>query len=228
MVTSLVQWKFLAKNKLGCKWNSFCSCIFYQKGVELRLYSYVIGWTLKIFMHNGLMFGQWLFTSYTHIHTLLELWEAKAVILHCGKSGRQFRPRSWNNLGLNQPPLFFQCIICYWLVDFCVTFGDKNLSIGTVPLTSSSVSSANSSVSWERDSSVSLEHSNKRCNVVPLPLLWGSSTCSENSDSRPPLFSLVPRLLPHFSAWGGAWVRGYLCSLLSALCARKKASSVCR
>ena len=46
-VTFLVQWKFLANSKLGCKWNSFCNCIFLPKGVELRLYSCVIGWTLK-------------------------------------------------------------------------------------------------------------------------------------------------------------------------------------
>ena len=39
-VTSLVQWKFLANNELGC---NFVIAYFCQKGVELRLYSCVIG-----------------------------------------------------------------------------------------------------------------------------------------------------------------------------------------
>ena len=42
----LFQSSFLAKHELGCKWTSFCNCIFLQKkGVE----SGILGWT---FMHN--------------------------------------------------------------------------------------------------------------------------------------------------------------------------------
>ena len=46
-VKSPVQWKFLANNELGCKWKSLYIC---QKGVELKLYSCVIGWTLEKYL----------------------------------------------------------------------------------------------------------------------------------------------------------------------------------
>ena len=37
----------LTNNELGCKWNSFCDCMFMPKWVKLLLYSFVFGWTLK-------------------------------------------------------------------------------------------------------------------------------------------------------------------------------------
>ena len=40
-VTPFVQWRFLANNKLGYKWNSFCDCVFVPKG----------GGTLTIFIY---------------------------------------------------------------------------------------------------------------------------------------------------------------------------------
>ena len=34
-----VQWRFIANNELGCKWNPFCDCIFVQKrGVILTIF----------------------------------------------------------------------------------------------------------------------------------------------------------------------------------------------
>ena len=67
-----------------------CLC---QKGEELWLYSCIIGWTRKIFMHYWPTFGEF---NVLLCHAILELWHTKAVTLYCGKSGRWYRPRSSN------------------------------------------------------------------------------------------------------------------------------------
>ena len=107
---------------------SFVIEYFCQKRVVLRLHSCVIGWTWK---NYELTFGQWLFTS---THTLLELWVAKAVTLHCGKSERHFRPRSWGWCNLSRvksTSSYFQCnlLFIFFSVTICSTSPQINHSI---------------------------------------------------------------------------------------------------
>ena len=104
---------------------SFVIEYFCQKRVVLRLHSCVIGWTWK---NYELMFGQWLFTS---THTLLELWVANAVTLHCSKSERHFRSRSWGWYNLSRVKCYFQCnlLFIFISVTICSTSPQINHSI---------------------------------------------------------------------------------------------------
>ena len=89
--TALVQWRFLVNNELGCKWNSFCDCIFVPKGsVTLTIYSCIIniGCTLKI-IQCTILTNYWgvFMCFYANIHAILELWVYKGSKLDCGKVG---------------------------------------------------------------------------------------------------------------------------------------------
>ena len=44
-ITSYFQASFLAKHELGCKWNSFCNCIFVPKRGWNLIHSCIIRWT---------------------------------------------------------------------------------------------------------------------------------------------------------------------------------------
>ena len=50
-VTPLFQLNVLPKHELGCKWNLFVVAYFCQKGGGTLIYSCIIGWTVKMFMH---------------------------------------------------------------------------------------------------------------------------------------------------------------------------------
>ena len=94
-VISLVQWRFIANNELGWKWNSFCDCMFVPKGGVL------LDGLWKIFMHYWLIFRQYLcaFMPYGNFEY------TKAVTLHWGVVG-QGPATEVTHLGLNQSPVF--------------------------------------------------------------------------------------------------------------------------
>ena len=89
------QWRFLANNELGCKWNSLCDCMFVPKeGGTVP----TIGWTLKNI--HALLANLWaVFMFYASTYSCHIIWNfeyTKTVTLHCSKSGRWYCPISCN------------------------------------------------------------------------------------------------------------------------------------
>ena len=108
-VTPLVQWRFLANNKLGCKWNSFCHCFFCPKR-ECNSHYIIHVWLdglWKLFMHYWLTFGE------CFMEIFMPYWNleyTKALTLHCAKSGRWYRSCNWGNpFWVKLSSSFFQC-----------------------------------------------------------------------------------------------------------------------
>ena len=83
-LSSFVHSRILAKHEFICKWNSFFNLhVCAKKGVELQLYSCIIGWTLEIFMLH--LFMGW--PTYESIHALLEPWVHKRHPILCTCNG---------------------------------------------------------------------------------------------------------------------------------------------
>ena len=100
-VIPLSQSSILAKHELG---NSFCNCIFCQKGVELCPYSYVYNWMNTENIHTLWWTSWWCLCNYS---CLIEY--TKAVIYTVVKvgGGKGHGPATdVTHLRLNQPPVF--------------------------------------------------------------------------------------------------------------------------
>ena len=91
---------------------NFKNAYFFQKGVQLRLYSCVDNWTLKSIHAQWANVWAVIMYLYTSIHALLEHRVAKAVTLHHGKSGRQFRPSLCNWPGVKSTSSFSSASPC--------------------------------------------------------------------------------------------------------------------
>ena len=74
-VTPLAKWRFAANNELGCKWNSFCDCIFVPKGsVTLAIFMYYWMDSENYSMHYWLIitFGKYSWLCF--FNATLDLW----------------------------------------------------------------------------------------------------------------------------------------------------------
>ena len=107
-VKPLVQWRFLANNKLCCKWNSFCVSIFCPKRRCNSHYIHVLLDGLwKLSMHYWLTFGEYFcpfFVPYWYFEY------TKALTLHCVESGRWYTSCKWGNpFWVKLTSSLFQC-----------------------------------------------------------------------------------------------------------------------